>query len=54
MNQHVYCTDCIYGEQLIECIINEDNLPGKCQNCYPYDPEDSRSIELRINYKPKK
>jgi hypothetical protein len=53
MRMHVYCTECKYGEQLIESIFDNNNIPTECEDCYPYDPEDSRDISLRKNYQEK-
>lgn len=53
-NSYVYCTDCENGEKLIGTIIKETNLPQLCQNCYPYNPEDSHPISIRINYNKKR
>ena len=46
---HVYCTCCVYGKYLFG--INKNIISKKCISCYPYDPEDSRGINLRVNYK---
>jgi len=50
MYEHVYCTECKYGEKLIDSIINKSNMPNICDNCYPYDPEDSKPFHMRRNY----
>ena len=53
---HVYCTNCIHGEQMIRAFMfhspNNGDLPSECVTCYPFDPEDSRPFELRKNYEP--
>lgn len=50
---HVYCTNCTNFVDLHCHIILGDNMtPTKCKNCYPYEPEDSKPISLRKNYKP--
>ncbi len=49
-NTHVYCTNCKYGELLIDALISQADIPDRCKDCYPYDAEDSRSFELRKNY----
>lgn len=46
-NEHVYCTDCKYGKQLIDTILKGNIIPFACKICYPYDPEDSRAFELK-------
>jgi len=51
MFEHVYCTECKYGDKLIKSIVNESNTPIICEKCYPYDPEDSRPFHMRRNYK---
>jgi hypothetical protein len=49
--QHVYCTDCFYGKDLLDKIENlKPSLPKRCENCYPYDPEDSVPLGIRKNY----
>ena len=50
MFEHVYCTECKYGEELIESIINLSDTPTICEKCCPYDPEDSRPFHKRKNY----
>jgi len=50
MFKHVYCTECKYGDKLIESIVNESNTPIICEKCYPYDPEDSKPFHIRNNY----
>jgi hypothetical protein len=49
---HVYCTDCIRGQDLLEGIMfyNTHDIPKECKECNPFDPEDSRAFELRKNY----
>ena len=61
--KHVYCTCCIYGKKWIEDFFEWQNsdysscrnaapeLPNACRECYPYDPEDSKGNDLRVNYK---
>jgi hypothetical protein len=49
--EHVYCTKCINGENLLEAIYNDSPIPEECSCCYPYDPEDSRPLYQRKNYK---
>lgn len=51
LNTHVYCTDCIYGEELITSIENNSALPSQCEGCYPMNPEDSVALKMRPNYK---
>jgi len=55
---HVYCTCCIYGNKLINSLYKKDRpddpieaSPLICRNCYPWNLEDSRSSDLRKNYK---
>jgi len=64
-DEHVYCTDCIYGNELIDrimtcyeitplsgsiIILNRPKIPEICKSCWPYDWPDSRSFEMRHNY----
>jgi antitoxin component HigA of HigAB toxin-antitoxin module len=49
--EHVYCTNCKNGKNLIETIYNDLSIPKECGGCYPYGPEDSKSLYLRRNYK---
>ncbi len=49
--KHVYCTCCIYGNHLMDAFDSGKTIPKSCQSCYPYDPEDSRSNYLRVNYR---
>jgi hypothetical protein len=49
---HVYCTDCIYGEELIQSIEDFEPMPCACCSCYSLDPEDSCPFEFRKNYIP--
>lgn len=51
--EHVYCTKCINWKDLIDAIINDSLIPKECDNCFPYDPEDSRPLYQRKNYKEK-
>ena len=50
MFEHVYCTECKYGDKLIESIVNESDTSITCEKCCPYDPEDSRPFHMRKNY----
>jgi len=50
MYEHVYCTECKYGEELIESIANEIDMSIICEKCYPYNPEDSKPFYMRSNY----
>ena len=49
-NTHVYCTNCIKGEELIQSIIDGTDAPKGCDGCHPYNPEDSTPYEERPNY----
>lgn len=51
-NEHVYCTNCVYGESLLNQMLssNPDSMPDSCQSCFPFDPEDSALFEKRPNY----
>lgn len=52
-NEHVYCTNCAYGKDLINSINDESSPePTQCTSCYPYDFEDSVPLNKRPNYKP--
>lgn len=50
--KHVYCLDCVNGQDLLAHIMEYDYFPEPiaCKTCYPYDPEDSRGTDLRVNY----
>ncbi len=52
-DSYVYCTDCKYGDELIEAIDYWIDIPVKCKKCYPYNPEDSMQIKFRKCYEPK-
>jgi hypothetical protein len=47
---HVYCTDCKYGEELIDTFDNLEPMPCACCSCFPLDPEDSHPFGVRKNY----
>lgn len=49
----VYCTNCLEGKELYLSLSSEENLdiPDKCKDCYPYDMEDSKPLNIRPNYK---
>lgn len=47
---HVYCTNCIYGKELIASIDDQEPIPKICCSCYPFDPEDSEPYERRPKY----
>lgn len=47
---HVYCTNCKFGESLINTIINSKKNPTQCNGCNPYNPEDSTPFNERPNY----
>lgn len=49
--EHVYCTKCINGKELIKSIYDDLPIPKECDSCYSYDPEDSRPFYQRKNYK---
>jgi hypothetical protein len=51
-NTHVYCAECEYGERLLHEIMNAGNtiVPKECEGCYPWNWEDSCSIEDRPNF----
>ncbi len=51
--KHVYCVNCIRGDKLVEAIVKELDIPKICEECYPYDFEDSRGNDLRIKYEEK-
>ena len=53
LDEHVYCTNCLYGKSLIDSI-EDDSLPipASCETCYPYDVEDSTPFKERPNYIP--
>lgn len=50
----VYCTDCSEGKGLYLSLMSEENLdiPDRCEDCYPYDMEDSKPLNIRVNYEP--
>ena len=47
---HVYCTNCIHGEKLIQCLLEDEAVPTICVECFPFNPEDSVPFEQRPNY----
>jgi len=49
-NKYVYCTDCVYGKDLIESIIFCTEEPSKCKSCNPLNPEDNKRLVDRPNY----
>jgi len=52
--KHVYCTCCVRGNDLIDALYlhkNPEVMPDMCKECYPFDPEDSRGNDLRVNYR---
>lgn len=51
--EHVYCTKCNIGNKLLWSLEKDLPIPNECGGCYPYDPEDSRPLYLRKNYKEK-
>lgn len=53
-DNYVYCTDCTEGKELYLSLASEENsdIPDKCKDCYPYDMEDSKPLNIRTNYKP--
>lgn len=52
MNTHVYCTDCANWNKLYNSLMSENNndIPGICEKCSPYNPEDSTPLKERPNY----
>lgn len=50
-DQPVYCTNCRHFASLLEAIMQEkaDN-PSPCDQCFPYDVEDSRRYSERPYY----
>ena len=52
-DKYVYCTNCMYGGNLIEAITNGTNMPEQCGKCYPFDLESGVRYENRPNYKEK-
>ena len=47
---HVYCKNCTKGEDLIQSIVDGTDIPTGCNDCHPYNPEDSTSHDKRPNY----
>ena len=50
-NGYVYCTDCVRFKPLMKAINDETNIPKNCDNCYPYDLEDSYPFSIRKMFK---
>ena len=52
-NTHVYCVNCIHFKDLMKSIENENSLSSslECNECNPFDFEDSKRYEDRPNYK---
>lgn len=48
---HVYCTNCQNGGALIDFILDGGVQPIDCQDCCPWNPEDSMELKDRPNYK---
>lgn len=51
--KHVYCTNCIHWLDLYSSIKFNKSLPKECKICFPYDPENSKPLIKRKNYKEK-
>jgi hypothetical protein len=49
-DEHVYCTKCTRGAELIKSLIDKTEIPELCQLCDPWNPEDSRRFEERPYY----
>jgi len=49
-NAHVYCTKCVYGENLINCVYDDDCLITPCYFCDGFDPQDSKPYKERPYY----
>ena len=51
-NEYVYCTNCINGQKLIGAyLMNATWLPEDCDECYPWNPEDSVPMSERPKYR---
>lgn len=50
-NYHVYCTNCQSWRELLKSIMCDFEVPKQCEDCYPYNPEDSFELSIRKNYK---
>ena len=49
---HVYCTNCNNGQKLIGAyLMNSTWLPKDCDECYPWNPEDSVPMNERPKYR---
>lgn len=51
---HIYCSNCVNGKELFDAIIlNSRYIPKDCDECHPWNPEDSFPFEKRSRYKEK-
>jgi len=50
ITSHVYCTQCVNGEDLIKAINENKDIPEICKYCYPYNPENSVPFSTRRCY----
>lgn len=53
LDTHVYCTNCVQGDELIISISHDTSIPNCCEECNPYNLEDSTPFKDRPNYIPK-
>lgn len=52
-DEHVYCTNCIRGENLVLSLLNDNEpcmTPYACTKCNPYNLEDSSTYNERPQY----
>ena len=50
-DEHVYCFDCLNGQDLLNSImLNSKTIPKDCDECYPWNPEDSFPLSERTKY----
>jgi len=51
-DKHVYCFDCINGQDLLNAVmLKSKTIPKDCDECYPWNPEDSFPLKERTKYK---
>lgn len=54
MGKLVRCTECIFFRELYIWTLTsyDTKLPLNCESCHPFDFEDERALNLRVNFHP--
>lgn len=47
---HVYCTNCVNGDNLLRFLLGIKEMPYNCDYCHPENPEDSFPLKIRQKY----